>query len=148
MAIKIRLILSQADHPGVEEEVFCFDKGIGEDTRRVKKLMRPVDGSISINRPNVPDNKRIDPGTLMAPDSMEKAAHYPCLDDSVPHDNALHIRAVRALRRPHSIESALTKLPLSPTVPSARRRRSNSDLQHTVRYTELAPNRFDDFWDD
>jgi len=31
MPIQIRLILSKEDHPEVEEEVFCFDKAIGED---------------------------------------------------------------------------------------------------------------------
>jgi hypothetical protein len=47
----------------------------------VKKLMRPVDGSISINRPNVPDNKRIDYGKSLALDSTGTAKHSPCLDD-------------------------------------------------------------------
>jgi hypothetical protein len=88
--------------------------------------MRPVDGSISINRPNVPYNKPIDSGKSMALDWTGKAEHYPCLDDNVPHENALRIREARALRRPHSIESALTKLPLSPIVFYAPHRRSNS----------------------
>jgi len=98
---------------------------VGRQPRRVKKLMRLVDGSISINRPDVPDNKRVDPGKLLAPDSMGKAAHYPCLDDSFPHDNALRIREARASTRLRRIGLVLTKLPLSPIVPSARRRRSN-----------------------
>jgi 5'-nucleotidase len=55
--------------------------------RRVKKLMRPVDGSISISRPTVPDNKRIDSGKSLAPDSTGTAAHCPCLDDCAPHDS-------------------------------------------------------------
>ena len=52
--------------------------------------MQPVDGSILINRPNVPDNKPIDPGKLWAPDSMEKAAHCLCLGDCIPGDNGPH----------------------------------------------------------
>ncbi len=32
MAIKMRLILSQDTHPDMEEEIFCFDIGIDEDT--------------------------------------------------------------------------------------------------------------------
>ncbi len=42
------------------------DRAKFQETRMVKKLMRPVDGSISINRPNVPDNKPIDSGKSMA----------------------------------------------------------------------------------
>jgi hypothetical protein len=89
--------------------------------------MRPVDGSISINRPNIPGNRPIDSGKSMALDWTGKVEHSPCFDDSVPHENVLRIREARALKRPHPIESALTKLPLSPTVPNAPRRRSNSD---------------------
>ena len=61
--------------------------------------MRPVDGSISISRPNVPDNKPIDSGKSMVLDGTGKAERYPYLDDFVPHENALRIREARALRR-------------------------------------------------
>ncbi len=54
----------------------------GEPTRMVKILMRPVDGSMSIHHPNVPDNKRIDYGKSSALDLTGIAARYPCLDDS------------------------------------------------------------------
>ena len=60
--------------------------------------MRPVDGSISINRPNVPDNKPIDSGKSMALDCTGKAEHYPCLDDCVPLEDALRIREARAIK--------------------------------------------------
>ena len=89
--------------------------------------MWPIDDSISINRPNVPDNKPIDSGKSMALDWTGKAEHYPCLDDFVPHENALRIREARALRRPHPIESALTKLLLSPILPTVLHGHSNSD---------------------
>ena len=89
--------------------------------------MRPVDGSISINRPNVPDNKLIDSGKSMVLDGTGRAERYPCLDDCVPHENALRIRAARALRRPHPIESALIKPLLSPILPTVVHGHSNSD---------------------
>lgn len=73
-------------------------------------FMRPVDGSISINRPDVPDNKRVHPGKLLAPDAMGKAAHYLCLDDSSLHENVSRIREARAAKKPCQIESALIKL--------------------------------------
>ena len=89
--------------------------------------MRPVDGSISINRLNVPDNKPIDSGKSMALDWTGKAEHYPCLDDCVPHENVFRIREARALRRPHPIESALIKPLLSPILSTVLHGHSNSD---------------------
>lgn len=53
----------------------------------VKKLMRPADGSISISRPNAPDNKRIYFGKSLALDSMGTAARCLCLDDCA-HDES------------------------------------------------------------
>jgi len=93
-----------------------------------KKLMRPVDGSILVYRRDAPDNKRVRPGKWLAADSMGKAAHYLYLDDFSPHENVSRIREARASMKLHRIESALTKPPLLPTVPSAPRRRSSSDF--------------------
>ena len=90
--------------------------------------MRPVDGSTLINRPDAPDNKRVRPGKWLAADSMEKAAHYLYLDDFSPDENGSRIREARYVKKPRQIESALTMLPLLPTVPSAQRTRSNSDF--------------------
>jgi hypothetical protein len=84
----------------------------------VKKLMKPVDGSISINRPNVPDNERIDSAKSLAPDSTGTGALYPCLDDFVPHENASGIRAAHVSMRPHRRKSASTDTRPYPTLPS------------------------------
>ena len=93
----------------------------------VKKLMRPVDGSISVNRPTVPDNKRIDSGKSLAPDSTGTVARCPCLDDCAPDDSASGILEAPASAKLLRIRSALTKLPLSPILPTVPHGRSNSD---------------------
>ena len=62
--------------------------------------MRPVDGSISIILPNVPDNKRADFGESLALDSMEISARCLSLDDFVPDDSASGILVAHALTKP------------------------------------------------
>ncbi len=80
--------------------------------------MRPVDGSISINRPIVPDNKRIDCDKSSDLDLTGTAARCPCLDDCAPDDSASGIHATHALTKPLRLRSALTELPLSPILPT------------------------------
>ena len=57
----------------------------------------PADGSISIDRPNVRDNKLIDCGKYLVLDSMGITARCPCLDDCFPDENASGILAAHAL---------------------------------------------------
>jgi len=49
--------------------------------------MRPVDGSSLINRSDVSDNRRGRTSKWLALDSLGKAAHYLCLDDSSLDEN-------------------------------------------------------------
>ena len=90
--------------------------------------MRPVDGSASINRRDILDNKQIDRGKMYVPDPMGKAAHCLCLDGFSLDENVLGFREARAAMRLQRIESTLTKPPLFPIVPNAPRRRSDSDF--------------------
>ena len=58
--------------------------------------MRPVDGSASINRRDILDNKQIDRGKMYVPDPMGKAAHCLCLDGFSLDENVLGFREARA----------------------------------------------------
>ncbi len=100
--------------------IFQAKLSASDTSRIVKKLMRPADGSISIDRPNAPDNKLIDCGKYLVLDSIGITARCPCLDNGVPDENAPGILAAHVLSKTHPLGSALTKLPLSPILPSVR----------------------------
>ena len=80
----------------------------------IKIFMRPLEDSISIDRPTVPDKKLIDCGKYLVLDSMGIAGRCPCHDDYVPGVSVTGILAAHALTKHLQLRSALTKLPLSP----------------------------------
>jgi hypothetical protein len=89
--------------------------------------MRLPDDNISATHPNVLYSQLIRQHDSLLAWRLEITGHCLYPDDFVRHDNALGTRGAHTSRKPHQIGSALIKLPLSGILPSARRRRSNSD---------------------